>query len=207
MEGKCMKNILIKHVKTNKKEYLKFLILLIFGFFCGLFFLKNLQNNNLENISIYINNLIKNIKSAEDINSIILLKESLQNNVTLLIFIWFLGCTIFGKLLIYGTIFYRGFSLGYTVSAICVSTTLKTSLIFFTVNMILPNIIFLISVFFIANSGIQLGNNFKNKNLNMKSELIKHTLVMLISIMISVISSFFETFVTIKILMFLKEFL
>ena len=61
-------------------------------------------------------------------------------------------------------------------------------------------------MFLVANSGIQLYVNIKKNCVNLKIELFKHTMIMLISLMLSIIASFIEVYISTNFLIFLKDF-
>lgn len=101
----------------------------------------------MHEICSYVTNLKENIKSSENINKNVILLQSIQQNVVFVCLIWFLGCTIFGSFLIYAIILYKGFSLGYTVSAIIGSMGIKSRMYIF-------NLIFTITEYCFSSSDI-----------------------------------------------------
>lgn len=63
-------------------------------------------------------------------------------------------------------------------------------------------------IFILANSGIKLYRNLKqDKYVNLKIEFLRHTVIMLITIVVSIIASFVEVYISTNFLIFLKEFL
>ena len=204
---KKSRKLFISHLNKYKKEYTLIAIFIAIGFILGMIYIKNGNETEITSINSYIQNLILNIKNAEKINKALLLLESLKNNCIFIILIWFLGCTIIGSFFIYLACLYKGFSLGYTITAIFVSSGIKTGIIFVLSTMILQNIILFMAIFLIANSGIQLYVNIKRNSVNLKVELLRHSLIMLISLVLSVIASFIEVYISTNFLIFLKDFL
>ena len=80
----------------------------------------------MQEISSYVNSLKENIKTSEGINKTVILRQSIKQNLMFVSMIWFLGCTLLGSFLIYLAIFYKGFSIGYTASAILATLGVKT---------------------------------------------------------------------------------
>lgn len=204
---KKSRKLFISHLSKYKKEYTLIAIFIAIGFILGVIYIQKGSESELTSINSYIQTLISNIKNAEGINKALLLLESLKNNCIFIILIWFLGCTIIGSFFIYLACLYKGFSLGYTVAAIFASSGIKTGIIFVLSTMILQNIILFMAIFLIANSGIQLYVNIKRNIVNLKVELFRHSLIMLISLVLSVIASVIEVYISTNFLIFLKDFL
>ena len=204
---KKSRKLFISHLSKYKKEYTLIAIFVAIGFILGVIYIQKGSESELTSINSYIQTLISNIKNAEGINKALLLLESLKNNCIFIILICFLGCTIIGSFFIYLACLYKGFSLGYTVAAIFASSGIKTGIIFVLSTMILQNIILFMAIFLIANSGIQSYVNIKRNIVNLKVELFRHSLIMLISLVLSVIASFIEVYISTNFLIFLKDFL
>lgn len=200
-------SVLLNYVIKNKKNFLIILILFLIGMMIGIFFINHANTSQIEEIKEYVSKLIGNIKSYETINKTDLLVQSISQNILCILLIWFLGCTIIGSIFIFLAIIYRGFSLGYTISAIVACLGMKTGTLFTVSALLAQNIFFLPAYFILSESGIKLYNGIRKHCINLKSEVIRHTLIMLISLVLVVISSFVEVYVSTNLLIFLKEFL
>lgn len=113
-----LKDVIFEHVRDNIKEYFTITIIFIIGIILGVILINNLSIENQEEISLYINTFIKDIKENKSINIMNLLKRTLANNITLAIILWFVSSTVIGAPLVYAIIGFRGFCLGYTISSI-----------------------------------------------------------------------------------------
>ena len=186
------------HITNNSKEYTIIALLFVIGIFLGVLFINNIQEEQYNNVSNYINSFIEKLKSIEQIDNFNLLKSSILSNCILAIVIWFFGTTVIGIPVVFGIIIYRGFCLGYTISA-CISV-LGTSkgLSFVLSNMLLQNIIFIPAILAIAVSGFKLYKSIiKDKRReNIKVEVIRHTAFSGLMAIILVISSIIEVFVS-----------
>ena len=186
------------HITNNSKEYTIIALLFVIGIFLGVLFINNIQEEQYNNVSNYINSFIEKLKSIEQIDNFNLLKSSILSNCILAIVIWFFGTTVIGIPVVFGIIIYRGFCLGYTISA-CISV-LGTSkgLSFVLSNMLLQNIIFIPAILAIAVSGFKLYKSIiKDKRReNIKVEVIRHTVFSGLMAIILVISSIIEVFVS-----------
>lgn len=92
----------------------------------GIIVINRADSSETEEIRLFVNSLTNNMKNSDSINRSVILKQSLKQNSRLTVLIFFLGCTLLGSFLIYGVIFYKGFSLGYTVSAIVATLGAKS---------------------------------------------------------------------------------
>lgn len=200
------KSVFFCYLKDNKKTFLCLIIIFFIGIILGITFINNVNSVQSEQIYSYVNSLKDNIKKAENINRTLLLKQSIKQNSLFVIFIWFLGCTILGSFLIYAVVLYKGFSIGYTVSAIIATLGAKTGATFAILSLLLQNIIFLPMIFILSESGIRLYKNLKQDvYVNMKKEFLRHTVIALITLVVSIISSFIEIYISTNFLIFFKE--
>ncbi len=119
---KELKNVIIKHIKINIKDYLTLSIILIIGVMIGVVIINNSDEKSKLEINGYINSFIESIKSEDfKIDKIQLAKISIFNNLKKIVLIWIAGSTIIGIPLIYIIIVYKGVCIGYTISAIIVT--------------------------------------------------------------------------------------
>ena len=200
-------SVLLEYVLKNKKSFLWILGLFLIGMICGVLFINNANYSQIEEIKEYVSDLVKNIKSYDHINKTDLLAQSLTQNILCILLIWFLGCTIIGSIFVFVAIVYRGFSLGYTISAIIACLGIKKGCVFTILGLLLQNIFFLPAFFILCESGIKLYNGIRKHCINLKLEVVRHTIIMLISMVLVVISSFIEVYASTNFLIFLKEFL
>jgi len=113
-----LKDILITHVKRNLREYSIVLLLFLIGLIFGIIFINNSSQNQVEDITGYLNEFVNSLKANAQIDKGVLLKDCLISNFLLVLALWFVGSTVIGIPIVYGIIIYRGFCLGYTISSI-----------------------------------------------------------------------------------------
>ena len=202
-----MKKVLIEYIIKNKKNFLIIAIIFILGVSLGIIFINASDNSQKDELNNYVNALIKNIKETDNISKIDLLFLSIKQNVCFILLVWFLGCTIIGGLFIYVTILYKGFAIGYTISSIIAVLGIKNGIIFSCLSLLLQNLIFIPAFFILAENGIKLYRGIYKRCINLKEEVIRHTIIMFISIMLILISSFVEVYISTNLLIFLKEIL
>ena len=94
---------------------------------------------------------------------------------------------------------YKGFITGYIITIIISILGTKTGLKLLFPSVILNNIIFLPVIFLLATSGIRMYKRIIKREINIKQELVRHTIIMLVSlvfaIIVSCISAYFSTFI------------
>ena len=126
-----LKDLILTHVENNIKEYVIITIIFLIGIIIGVIFINNVSEEQSAEINSYISSSIKNLKDNNNVNELALLKDSIKKNCVLAIFLWFMGSTVIGISIVYLTICFRGFCLGYTISSIILSLgTRKRNFIF-----------------------------------------------------------------------------
>lgn len=201
--------IIKEHVINNKREYIIVSLLFIIGIFLGVLFVNNVQDAQKLEITTYLNTFIEKMKNTENLNHIELLKNSMKQNILLAIVLWFFGTTVIGIPVVFGLVLYRGFCLGYTI-AVCITIMgLPQGILFVLILLLLQNILFIPAILALAVSGFKLYKSIikdRNKE-NVKIEVVRHTIFSFIMLLLLVISSVIEIFLSINILKgFIKYF-
>ena len=200
-EFKVLK-IIKEHVINNKKEYAIVFLIFVVGIFSGVFFINNIQEEPKTEIINYLNQFVEKFKGLEKINSIELLKNSIMQNVILAITIWFFGTTVIGIPIVFGIIIYRGFCLGYTISLCITIMGLGKGISFVLVTLLLQNILLIPAILALAVSGIKLYKSIvkdKRKE-NIKLEILRHTVFSIIMLIVLLIASVVEIFMSTNLL-------
>ena len=191
-----------EHILNNKKEYIVVSILFVIGIFLGVFFINNVSQEPRTQITEYLNQFIEQLKNTENLNTIELLKTSMGQNIILAISLWFFGTTIIGIPVVFGIVAYRGFCLGYTIAA-CISIMgIQKGILFVLILLLLQNLLVIPAILALAVSGIKLYQSItkdKRKE-NVKLEMVRHTVFSLIMLIVLIISSVIEIFVSTNIL-------
>ena len=196
------KSILKKYVKNNYKEYILVCILFLIGIFIGVMIINNCSENKISEITTYINNFITRYKEIENINKISLLIQSIKKNLIFAVILWLAGTTVIGMPLVLITILLRGTILGFTISSITTTLGVLKGLRFSIASMTLHNLIYIPAILTIGVSSIKLYKSIiedKRKE-NIKLEILRHTIISLIMIILLVLSTIIENFITLKIL-------
>ena len=191
-----------EHIANNKKEYVIVGSLFIVGIFLGVFFINNVGQEQKTVITEYLNQFIEKLKSSESLNLMELLKTSIGQNIILAISLWFFGTTIIGIPVVFGIVAYRGFCLGYTISACTSIMGVSKGIVFVLILLLLQNLLIIPTILGLAVSGIKLYKSImkdKTKE-NVKVEMLRHTVFSFIMLILLGISSVIEIFISTNIL-------
>lgn len=194
--------LITNHIKDNLKSYMIISLILLIGIILGVIFVNNMNETQSKEVQTYLTDFINALKNGTTIDNGALLKKSIGNNLLLVLFMWFVGSTVIGIPIVIGMVAFRGFCLGYTISAgIGVWGTGK-GILFFASTMLLQNLIFIPCMMALAVSGMKLYKSImkdKRKE-NIKFEIFRHTIFSLMILACLLLSSFIETYVSTNLL-------
>ncbi len=197
-----------EHISNNKKEYILVLLLFVIGIFLGVFFINNMEETSKKEVTNYMNTFVNNMKEVQNLDYIGLLKDSIWKNILLAIILWFFGTTVIGIPIVFGLVVYRGFCLGYTI-AICITIMgITKGILFILILLLLQNILFIPAILALAVSGFKLYKSIikdRNKE-NIKIEVLRHTIFSFIMILVMILASVLEIFVSTSILKMLIKY-
>ena len=193
-----IKNIILNYIKENIKTYLILLIIFFIGLILGVIFVDNASEPQANQISSYINNFINSIKENYQISTKDLLKETVINNVSIAVILWFLGSTVIGFPLIYVVICYKGYCIGYTISSVIATIGTAKGIVFILTTMLLQNIIYIPVILTLGVSGVKLYRLIMEdrRRENIKIQIAKHTIFSILMLMLLIISALIETYIS-----------
>ncbi len=195
---KKIKNIIKQHILNNSREYIIVTLIFIIGIFLGVLFVNNINETQKSDVTTYFNSFLEKTKNTENIDRLELIKTSIIQNVLLAITLWFFGTTVIGIPIVFGIVLYRGFCLGYTI-AICTSIMgLSKGLLFVILSLLFQNIIFIPAILALAVSGFKLYKSIvkDNRRENVKLEVVRHTMFSVIMMLLLIIASLVEIFIS-----------
>ena len=184
-------SIIINHVNANLKEYIIVLLMFVAGIFLGVMFLNNIKTEKKDEITTYINNYVTNAKENKKIRTTETLKNSIRDNIILALSLWLAGTTLIGMPIVFGIILFKGFCLGYTISACTYTMGTSKGIAFILITLLLQNILLIPAVLAIGVSGIKLYKSvMKDKRKeNIKIEILRHTVISTIMLGTLIISA------------------
>ena len=197
-----IREVIVKHILNNKKEYIIVTLLFIIGIFVGVFFVNNLDESSKTSMQEYLNNFIEKFKQIEKLDNMSFLKTSIIQNILFAIILWFFGTTVIGIPIVFGIIIYRGFCFGYTVSVCVTIMGISKGLVFTLVNLLLPSLIIIPAILAIGVSGFKLYKSIVKDRAkeNIKLEIIRHTVFSVVMMLAMIFSSLVEVFICTNIL-------
>lgn len=204
-----IKQTIVEHIANNRKEYIIIVLLFIIGIFLGVFFVNNMQESSKEEIQSYINNFIEKMKNLQNIDNMSLLKNSITQNIVFAVLIWFFGTTVIGLPIVFGLVLYRGFCLGYTVSSFIAILGIGKGIVFIFASLLFQSLLSIPAILGLAVSGFKLYKSIirdKAKE-NIKLEIARHTIFSIIMIVILLIASIIEIFISTNLIKILAKYL
>ena len=195
------RNIIINHIQNNLKEYIISSIIFFIGILLGIVFVNNLNDVQTNEIQNYITNSINTLKGS-NIKELSILKESLSSNIFLAVSLWLMCSTIIGLLVVHLIVCFKGFCFGYTLSSIIFVLGTNKGILFFISTMFLKNIIVIPCTIALAVSGMNVYKSVMQdrRKENIKLEVIRHTIFSIFILMLLVLSSFIEAYISQNIL-------
>lgn len=189
---KCLK-LIFPFKKINFFVVTLFFLGLIIGAIFSATISINDRNLVVEKITLFLSNIDENL-----INTISSFKNSLLINFTYLFLILILGMTLIGIVLSVMLLFLKGFTFGFTLASFIISYNYKgilLSILYLLFGQFLNIIVILIAAIYSITFCYKiLLVIFKNKNIEFKRFIKSYLFISIILIIISIISSFFETY-------------
>ncbi|MBR3133631.1 MAG: stage II sporulation protein M [Clostridia bacterium] len=203
-----MKENLRYYFKNNIKEYIIISIIFLIGIIIGVMVINNSGEEQSEEVRGYVESIIKNVKEEDNIDSNEVFLKKVKSNLSFILLCGVLGSTIIGIPVLLILIGYKGFSLGYTISSIMASSSEINKGIWFSIcSLLLQNIFFILAIFIIGVSGINLCKYIisRDKRENIKFEIIKYIFFLLIASCLVIIASLAEGYISVNLIKIFKK--
>ena len=209
MKNSNFKNALKNYIKNNYKEYILASMLFVIGIFVGVMIINNSKENQISEITEFINQFIEKYKGLENINQEGLVVTSIKQNLIFAFVLWLAGTTVIGMPIVLIIILLRGTILGFTISSITVTLGLPKGILFCLISIVLHNIFYIPAILSIGVSSIKLYKSIikDRRKDNIKFELIRHTIIFGLMIVLLVLSAIIENVISANLLKkFIKYF-
>ena len=191
------KSILQRHIYEHKAIYLVLLILFLVGFIIGSINAAFAREEIRTESQNYILNFVQYLKTQE-IDSNILLRESITANIKPIIYIMLFGLVFIGIPFIFIYIGLYSYSIGFTVTSIMAGLGVKQGSAFILTLMLPQEIVLLPTIFVIGVNAILFSKvmlKINNRSVNIKKEFLKYTMIFVIGLLIAFGISLFETYI------------
>lgn len=203
-----IKESIAQHIYQNIKSYFIVMMIFLIGIIVGVILINHMGEEKLTEIQNYMTEFMVAIQDGYQIDRGELLKNSILDNLILVISMWFIGSTIIGLPIVFGIVLYRGFCIGYTISSVIAIFGVQKGIAFSVVTMLFQNIIFIPVLFVLTVSAIRLYQSImkdKRKE-NVKMEMIRHTIYSVLSFVMLVLSSAMEVYLSSNLFMMFASF-
>jgi len=195
-----IREIVYRHINNNFLLYFLLVLFLMVGISAGAITVNVLDNSQKQEMISFLNSFFK-ILNQDSVDSFILLKHSLLNNVQTLLLIWLLGIIVLGIPLVIGIVILRGFVIGFTVGFLVNELGFKGFV--FSILAILPQNIFVIPGIIIISAisisfSVKIIKNRINRNIRYKfaTELVRYSLVTASLSLLLILGSLIEAYIT-----------
>ncbi len=194
-------NYLNETIKKEKQIVIFMIIIFLVGLIAGSLFINLISQGDKDILTNQVTTFFDSIKKlSSGVFGVNALLDGLLNNYSQLFIIFVLGVSMIGIIAVILILFFKGFTLGATLSSIILKYQLKGVLgIFLYVfpTLIINTFIYIFISFFAAHASIKfLKAFFKKDNLNFKSFLGKYLLSFIISIILMFVCCLLESFLT-----------
>lgn len=194
-------SIIEKHIKSNAKEYIIAVLVLIIGIIVGVTMVNTSSEQNKEEMSGYINEFVESVKKKEyTIDGQKLFMKSAISNLKLAAILWVAGLTVIGIPVIYVSVGYKGVRIGYSMASIIATLGKTKGIVFSLSTMFFQNLIGIPCILAIMVSSVKMYKLMvKNRSReSLKTEVVRHTIFSLIMTSGMLVSAFFEYVFTIS---------
>lgn len=196
-----MNKILLEYINRNKKEFIKLICFILVGIIIGVIFNKLfLSSNEREELKEFILNIHDLLKQNENIDYNLLLRQSLKNNITQILIIGVLGFFILGNICIYCILLYKGFILGFTIATSLSAYLFGLNFFVMMMALVIQNIIMIPILLILSEKSSKIYKNIIMKKVTLKEELCKQIIIMLIFILLGIVSSLIEIYISMNFL-------
>lgn len=191
-------NVILEFIQTNSKTCLILLIIFFIGVLLGVIFVNNCKETQENQIKSYIQNFVDGIRENYQISSTKLLWNAIMKNFITALVLWFLGLTLIGVPLIYLFIGYKGYCIGFTAGSIIATLGGAKGTLFIASTMLLQNIIYIPIIIALATSSVKLYKKIMEdrRRENIKTQILKHTIFSVFMLVILILNSFIEAYIS-----------
>ena len=190
-------------VTINKQKYLVIFIMILFllGLIIGSLFTslisKNDQSVLINKVSIFFNDIKK---LSTTVMGFSYFKKDLLSNLIQIVLIYVLGLSVIGIIVVIITMFFKGFILGVTLSSIILKYQIKGiigCILYLLPVYLLKIFLFIFISFFSISASLRFIKGIVKKDaINFKVFLGKYLLSFIISIVLIVILSLLDSYLT-----------
>lgn len=194
-----LKRSFFDYIKENLFLYFIAILILVVGIVSGSISVKALNVQQKDNLINYINLFFQKV-DINALNSKLVLKYSILNNLKLVSLIWVLGLTIIGIPFVMLILFIKGFILGFTVGFL-IDELGFTGILFSTISIFPQNIIIIPSIVIIGVSALSfslilLKNKRETEKFSIIQQVTGYTILVSLMALIIILGCFIEAYIS-----------
>ncbi|EEG78300.1 stage II sporulation protein M [Dethiobacter alkaliphilus] len=188
------------HVREQVGIYLVVLLVFTLGIVAGSLSVRLLGEGQVMELNDYFYGFVDYLTEQHPIDQMQVLQRSLLYNGQIVLALWLLGNLFFGFIFALGIIFYRGFTIGFTVGFLAEQNAMRG--IIFSLGSVLPqNLIYVpatifAGVFAVSLSLLLFKRRVSKKNFPYGTYFFQYTMAMLIIALAFLAGSLVETTIT-----------
>ena len=194
----------------GKKLYLFLLIIFIIGVIFGSVFLTILDENDKASVLNQVASFFNQIK-ANEINYLETLRNSMTANLLYITFVFILGISIIGIPIVIIMLFLKGFMIGFSLVTIIVQYKfigVLGAITYIFPHIIISTLVILIISYYALNLSFNIFKAvIKKKTINFNEIINRYSFTMLFGVILMIISSLIETFISPYIIKFFLIFI
>ena len=189
----------LKKIIKYDKRIMTFLnVIAIIGIITGSIFMVVLNKNDKETVLKAIKDFFENLMNNE-FNFTTTFKNTIISNFLFSLIIWIIGISVVGVLVVIFIVFYKSFTLGFTIASIIYTYSVKgclIALLYMFPHMVINILILLyLSSYSIKLSIILIKSILRKDSFNFKSFINNYLKIYLITLIVLIISSLYESFI------------
>ena len=137
----------------------------------------------------------ENIDKLNEIPKDITIKNYFKEDIKIVILFWIVGMSVVGTIVLVGYVGFKGYSLGYTISAILKLLGISQGNEYIFQNLFINNVIIVFIMIFMASYSIKIVKNFFVNKANLKVDIFKYTILSFLICFILVMICFISTII------------
>ncbi len=191
-----MKKIMDKLLNVDKKILIFLIIICIIGIITGSIFMTILNSSDKDSILLSLEDFITGYSSLNPEKDLI---NNFIINIMYVLAIWILGISIIGLPIVIFILFFKAFLLSFTISSFIMKYKLKGILLGIIYNIphqVINLVVYMyLGVYSIKLSSFIIEALIHKKSINFKNVTNRYLLVLIVSIIILIITTLYETYI------------
>ena len=189
-----------KEILEKRIILITIVVFVIIGIIFGSIYITIIDDESKKLIIESVNNYFYSFNNISFSDKLIIFKNSLINNLVYFCSMWLLGISIIGLPIIYILLFFKSFKIGFSISGIIAKYKFM-GVLGAIIYLIPSNIVILVLGLILGCYSVNLSFNIlrlliKKKSVNLSNYIGKYLFLLLICILLSVICSLFEAFIS-----------